>query len=255
MEARHTCQNCGHHYADAFCSHCGQKTAHRITLKHIGHDLVHAFTHADKGFFFLLKQLFIRPGVVAREYIVEGKRKKYFNPFQYLLIIGSIGVIIAVNTHLFEKSMALDTTATAIEKDNQIAGIASLFSKYYNFILLINIPFLALGSYWVFKKHKFNYAEHLTLNTFFVAQVAIFNYVGMLMIYININLGLAFLFVLIPLILTYFSTAYTRFFHERNFRGVLKALLSYFLGIFMQTIVIMIIGFVSFSIYKVLVSK
>ncbi|HRD56577.1 MAG TPA: hypothetical protein PK504_00945 [Ferruginibacter sp.] len=69
----HICQNCNNEFNGEFCNQCGQKIVHRITMPHLWHDLIHAFTHADKGFFHLLIALFKKPGAVAREYILEGK--------------------------------------------------------------------------------------------------------------------------------------------------------------------------------------
>jgi hypothetical protein len=83
----HTCCNCNNEFTGEYCNQCGQKLTHRITMAHLAHDILHAFTHADKGFLYLMVQLFKNPGKVAREYIVEGKRKRYFMPFQYILII------------------------------------------------------------------------------------------------------------------------------------------------------------------------
>ena len=45
----HLCKNCGNEYSENYCNRCGQKTVHRITLSHVGHEVVHAVTHADKG--------------------------------------------------------------------------------------------------------------------------------------------------------------------------------------------------------------
>ena len=74
------CLNCNHPLTEGqhFCANCGQKAAlKRLNLHDIWHDVVHYFTHADKGIFQLLKQLVTKTGIVAKEY-VEGKRKKYF---------------------------------------------------------------------------------------------------------------------------------------------------------------------------------
>lgn len=74
------CKNCGTAFEGKFCPNCSQKAAtHRLTLGHFIHETTHALTHTDKGILLLIKELFVRPGIVAREY-VEGKRKKYFNP-------------------------------------------------------------------------------------------------------------------------------------------------------------------------------
>src|SRR3954471_590669 len=102
----HLCKNCENEYTEDFCNRCGQKTPHRISMQHIGHDLLHAFTHADKGVVHLFIQLFKHSGGVEREYIIEGKRKKYLRPLQYLLIIASIAVFIVLASHLMDHTMA-----------------------------------------------------------------------------------------------------------------------------------------------------
>ena len=83
----HICPNCSNEFTGQFCNRCGQRQAHKITMAYIWHDLMHAFTHTDKGFFYMMGQLFVRPGKVAYEYIVQAKRKSYFPPFQYLFIL------------------------------------------------------------------------------------------------------------------------------------------------------------------------
>src|ERR1700730_19439583 len=75
------CLNCGTMLTadDNFCPVCGQKTdTHRISFSHIFHEFFHTLTHADKGVLALLRDLAVKPGMVAAEYIA-GKRKKYFH--------------------------------------------------------------------------------------------------------------------------------------------------------------------------------
>lgn len=92
------CNNCEATFDSKFCPDCGQKSAiHRITVGGVVHDLIHALTHADKGFLLLSKDLITRPGFVARAY-VEGKRKKYFNPITFLLITSAAFGYVALNT-------------------------------------------------------------------------------------------------------------------------------------------------------------
>lgn len=80
-----------------FCSACGQKSnTHRLSLAHFLHEGFHAMTHADKGIFHLLKCLTIRPGSTAREYL-SGRRKAYFNPFTFFLLI--MGVFVFLNIY------------------------------------------------------------------------------------------------------------------------------------------------------------
>jgi hypothetical protein len=57
----------------------------RITFASMVHEAVHAITHVESNFIFTLKNLFIRPGKMIREYIL-GKRSKYQKPFGMLFI-------------------------------------------------------------------------------------------------------------------------------------------------------------------------
>lgn len=79
-----------------FCPDCGQATAvHRLSFSHLLHEMVHFFTHADKGIFYLVRQLARRPGTVIREY-VAGRRKVYFSPLNFFLI--AVGMFLFVQT-------------------------------------------------------------------------------------------------------------------------------------------------------------
>lgn len=87
-----TCKNCDRDLAPEFdyCPKCSQKVAlHRLTFHDVFHEAIHYFTHADKGIFQLLRDLFKKNGVVVRQY-VEGIRKKYFSPFNFFLIVAAI---------------------------------------------------------------------------------------------------------------------------------------------------------------------
>lgn len=71
------CLNCDRNLLPEhkFCSQCGQSAqVKRFTLPHFIHEVFHAFTHADKGIFHLLKESFLRPGIVAKEYIAGKER-------------------------------------------------------------------------------------------------------------------------------------------------------------------------------------
>lgn len=99
-----TCLNCTTEIDGKFCSECGQKSdTHRITAKHFFmHDLLHGVLHVDKGIPFTLKQLFIRPGFAARDYI-SGKRVQYYNVFYLMFIV--LGLIIIVTNRNEELSI------------------------------------------------------------------------------------------------------------------------------------------------------
>jgi Protein of unknown function (DUF3667) len=162
------CKNCGNGFEGNFCNNCGQKAVvNRFTLKHAFHDFLHSFTHIDRGILFLIKELFLRPGIVAKEYI-EGKRKKYFNPYQYLLITVAVATFLSVNYHL----MGPKADANVLGSGVQNFGLQynAFIYKYFNLMQLFSVPLLAFFSWLFYKRSGYNYAENLVLNTFLGAQ-------------------------------------------------------------------------------------
>lgn len=141
-------------------------------MSHIWHDLTHAITHTDKGFFLTIRELFYKPGIVAREYL-GGKRKKYFNPFSLLVII--LGVYILANS-IFKpysaNSFSMGTqqpgwikTESQRQKYEKIMErrykMGEFMNKRINVVLFISTPFLAFIM-WLFYRRRYNYAEHLS---------------------------------------------------------------------------------------------
>jgi hypothetical protein len=229
----HICQNCGNEYTEQYCNRCGQKTVHRIELSHIGHEIFHAITHADKGFLHLFLQLFVRPGVVAREFIVEGKRKKYYNPVQYLLIIASLATFIVVYTHMMDYMMEVNPfrpSSRLSENQQRVTkNISDFLSKYFNVVLLMQLPFFSLGSFLAYRKYKLLYAEHLTLHIFITAQVTVITTIVMAFLVSSYPRLYSILSSIAAI--AYTTVAYMQFFRERHVKGAVKGFSAYLLGL------------------------
>lgn len=89
-----TCLNCSRHFKGNYCPNCGQKTGiKRITAAVLLEDIVHFFTHLEKGFLHTTWNLLVKPGLVSMNYL-EGKRKKYQKPVSYFLIWTGLYVLI-----------------------------------------------------------------------------------------------------------------------------------------------------------------
>lgn len=177
------CLNCGTPLiaGQHFCAQCGQKAeTHRISLHEITHDAVHYFTHADKGIFHLLKALTKYPGKVAREYI-DGRRKTYFKPLNFLLIVAGIVVFMTSALHKeypqpsnrpAQTQGSVTYDPARIEQYKQMgiraAKAGKFTAKYSNIINMLATPIFA-GFFWLFyTRGRFNYLEHLVANMYFV---------------------------------------------------------------------------------------
>lgn len=151
-----TCSNCGAtlHPEYKYCAGCGQSAhVHRLDLPHILHDMVHAVLHADTGIFHLTKAMLLAPGLVAKEYI-SGKRKKYFNPFNYLVITVAISAFLTAYFHLMDADVRAQNPVSA------------MVTRHINLIFFIGVPVSAFFTWLLFRGKGYNYAENLTFHAF-----------------------------------------------------------------------------------------
>lgn len=160
------CLNCGAPFAASqkFCGACGQRTGLRsqLTMRDIGRDLVHAITHADHSIFALIRALLTRPGHVARDY-VEGRRKRHFGPFAFLLI--SVGIASAV-------ILAFGVEWFAPYKHGHADEV---LQRHVNLVILLQMPLLAVSCALLFRgDHRTTLANHLVLAAYTSGSRALF---------------------------------------------------------------------------------
>jgi Protein of unknown function (DUF3667) len=160
------CKNCDVHFKGYYCPNCAQKASTtRLKPGNILHEFWHNFTHTDKGIVGLIRLLFINPGKVIREYI-EGKRKKYFNPYTFFLIVTALLIYVAGKVFHYED-----------ERYHYNNEFGQYISKHYNIIILLSLPFLAGLLRWIFLRKGYNYAEWVV---FFVFAFGIINFIQLL---------------------------------------------------------------------------
>ena len=163
-----------------FCPSCGQKAkTHRLTIAHFFHEAFHAVTHADKGIFHLMKCLATKPGTTAREYIL-GRRKAYFNPFTFFVLIMSVFVLLNRHTRPAVKVVQPDKQVLArisspaaremyIARVTRGATVGQFARSNGNILAMVAIPYISVITWLFFRKRGFNYAEHLTANMMFIS--------------------------------------------------------------------------------------
>ncbi len=235
------CLNCGKELsAEAqFCPKCGQKAViHRISLKEIGHETVHFFTHADKGIFHLLKELALRPGKVAREFI-QGKRKKYFPPINFILIVAAVCLfsISIVQQYKPVTSSRPGRPAYSQQGKPQQAppdpamikrgiNVGKFFSKFSNLLPITAVPLLSFIMWLFYYRNGFNYAEHFTANMYIggfsvLLYAVLFEPLTLLVDNRYYVLGPYFLFEII-----YRSFAYYHFINKKTKLAFVKSLVA-----------------------------
>lgn len=177
-----TCRNCANPLSGNFCSNCGQSASiGRINLHSIIHEFLHGVLHVDKGIFYTMKELTLRPGVILRGYL-DGKRVRLFKPFSYLFILATVYILLM---KFFELSIA-KVSLVAVEAqdkgeelvkmtENLTNRVFGFMNDHYAFLSLLILPIMAFCTYLFFRKMKFNYGEHLILNAYISGHVLLLN--------------------------------------------------------------------------------
>lgn len=107
-----TCLNCGQPLRDDdnFCSECGQvNDTLPLSLKQFVSEFFAGFFSFDSRFFKTITPLLFKPGKVSREYI-EGKRKKYANPFKLYLHTSIVFFLLMGLLNTISNYKNIDTT-------------------------------------------------------------------------------------------------------------------------------------------------
>ena len=159
-----TCLNCGAEIQLQFCPGCGQKKdVEKLNWHSLVHEIVHFFTHFERGFLNTSLQLLIRPGRVMKEYLA-GKRKRYHKPISFYLIWAAI------------RLLAFTFVISLMDYENfrSSSGNAFFFSKevgtyvvQHNQVFgLFLIPILSLFIWIIVSHSKMNYIETLTASIY-----------------------------------------------------------------------------------------
>ncbi len=232
------CINCNTKYEGKFCNHCGQKSSvKRINYLYILTELSNNILQLDKGFFYTVKELVLRPGHSIRDFLA-GKRVQHFKPLGFLLICSTIYVLTAYlldrNTYYFDFATGFVEGGGDINDKSIIEWV----SKYQVYFPLIILPIFSLASYLAFIKFKYNYFEHLVINFYITGQQMIFYWItGWFFYKENI-------WMITPILLgiVYNFWTFTQIFtHRKQLIKIALTLFTYFLFILILLIMIILL--------------
>lgn len=220
-----TCKNCGAAISGNFCANCGQTAnIHRVTFGHFAHEFFHAFTHTDKGILLLMKELITRPGHVAREYL-DGKRKKYFNPLTFLIILGSIYAYVGSKTGYFDALSAIGQTTARHPIQAEVMDVMNVYGKIV--AVFLTPVLMSFFSWLFFIRSKNNMAECLVVNSMLMGEVYLFKtalFIPAYLIFPSFPLMWNDL-VFHVLMIVYLTVAYKQFFKRNIVWTILSVIL------------------------------
>lgn len=225
------CENCHHEVNGNFCPNCGhpqklERINGRYILSEIGNVL-----NLQKGIFYTIKELLIRPGQNIRQFISQD-RNRLVKPILFILIC-SLTYTISVRLFHFE-----DGYIKYNFDDSSASTIGSIFqwiSQNYGYSNILMAVFIALWLKMFFRKYNYNIYEILILLCFIMGmEMLIFSLLGILESLTQLRI----LDFSVNIVFIYAFWAIGQFFDGKKIKNYFKAFISYFLGMITSIIVV-----------------
>ena len=126
-------------------------------------------SNMDKGFLYNIKNLIVNPQKLIKSYL-HGKRSEIFNPLSFFLI--SITLYLIAES-AYKELLPENTTVGSNESDSYSLGYKAgrFIKKYFNYFWGLSVVWLSLSTKLLFR--RFNFAEHLTINSFIIGQATL----------------------------------------------------------------------------------
>lgn len=210
------CPNCSASVKDGelYCSSCGQKNRlSRLNTRLILMELIQSVTET-RGLPQLVLQLIRKPGTVAWEY-VAGKRKSYFHPFNFLILVVGITSLFLGQSHIISH-----------QTGKAMVNAGQFMDEHANIIIFLNVPILAFYNWKLFGKSGYNFAENLVLVSFLSGLKSLFFSVLVLpCIYFFSAQYFLFIGIYMSLWMLYFTWANLQFQKRTGVHAVFKSIL------------------------------
>ncbi|PCJ96566.1 MAG: hypothetical protein COA50_07250 [Flavobacteriaceae bacterium] len=234
QEKLNYCRKCERELNNNYCSNCGSpKELKRIDKQYIITEIGDV-VNFDKGIFYTIKELLIRPGDTVRAFILDD-RNRLVKPIVFIIICSLIYT-------LFQQVLNFDDgyIKYSFGKDSAANSIFSWISENYGYANILIAVFIALWLKIFFRKDGYNYFEILILLCFVMGiGMLLFSFFGI----IESLTGLKILDKGALLGILYISWAIGQFFNRNKYLNYLKAFFAYFLGVLTFTFSILLIGF------------
>jgi len=124
------CLNCGADYHGNYCPECGQKAkTRRLSMRNILDGIISVFISRDNKTVRTCKELIMRPGIVARNFIL-GQRGRYNAPMPLLVLLVAIYSIVVhfmpdAATPFSSFKIEVKHTTEVVEEGVDSLGVAS----------------------------------------------------------------------------------------------------------------------------------
>ena len=226
------CKNCHSELSGDYCSHCGRPVSpKRIDMQYVRTE-IGQLLYVEKGFFYTIKELFIRPGKNIKAFIAED-RNRLVKPLVFLFITSLIYTLINYYFH-FEDSY-VDYTPIEGSYISTLLRWTQGNQGYANIIMGI---FVAFWTKVFFKKYGYNFFEILILLCFVMGIEVLINSL-FAVVEVMSKMRLMHVAAVVGALYTVWATVQ---FFERKFVNYLKAIAASAFGYAMYIVSIILTG-------------
>ncbi len=217
------CKNCNSEVGGNFCSNCGYpKELKRIDGEYILNE-ISSVINFDKGIFYTIKELLIRPGYAVKEFILED-RKRLIKPILFLIVCSLVYSIAEQFLKIENGYLNMDFGGL---NDKPIGKILNWVTKNYGYANILMAVFTTMWIKIFFRKYRYNVYEIFILLCFSMGIsmliLALFGAIEMISNYPVLKYG-------VYITIIYSAWAIGQFFNAKNKWNYLKGILCHFLG-------------------------
>ena len=148
-----------------------EKKTERISWKYLIHEITHLF-HFESGYFFTVKELFIRPGIVMNEFLFYD-RNKYVKPIVYLIFNSVIFSLVLSFCKFNYDFFTLNASKSKFGKYLEVNKLNDWLNSHIGYNAIIIGLVMSLWLLIFFRKRKLNYFENVVLLCYSFAQALI----------------------------------------------------------------------------------
>lgn len=222
---------------DLYCSKCGSKVVRkRLSFRGTFSEFIVPFLSWDNYFIKTIYHLIVCPQKVLSAF-VEGARKKYFNPFSFLIVYATIALIVEKISGDWRNTIKIQSPK-GVKISETIITILDFTEEYYNLMIILTIPLLALVSSFLYRKYVHNYVEHLVFQAYLGSFLG---YFSLLLQFLEWQFSKDFRVFPFLFIWGYYNYAFVKL-YQLNFKQIIKVNLKLFLVVVLVIIFTLILG-------------
>ncbi len=242
-----SCINCNKEVSTSFCGHCGQPNPPRkLSFGNMWYDFQSRVYGFDGMFPRTLRDLTIRPGIAAKEYI-QGNRVKHYGPVGYFFLMITVFVLMMSMLEIDFSEFYQASSEAIVDTPKDYAAkltqqrILDFATNNTRLIPFLSIPFIATMAWLFFRRSGYNFLEHAVIPFYVLGHMywlAILNLLLFKFFGVSARLTFQFGFTIL-----FFAFACSGFYtYNSKTKAFFKGLVVYLLGFFSFILLVILIG-------------